>query len=383
MHLKLSELQRVVKKTVEEEKKYLSLKNELFRVLGPPVVVNGDRELVANAVNEQLDFLESTGRSIPREDFKLSVLLESVSISSPSLRKIVARLLPQKHVVKLLEDKTSSVRCAAAKRLPYSMIQETVRRFSKDDQLQTIAREKKLQEAGISKPKVEDEEFDLYGKKPMGDSAKTFAGPDLSDAWYERLANKLCKEYGTNLEGNWEEILATRFASSYYATSGIKLDRDKLLKAIYSCLKDREDKVIGEVSLKNIAYKLKETAVKEETVVFNVVEENNDSVSELLSKNLSSKAFLEAADKIFDIKKSIVPPGIKKYRLGESRIDTYIPVVGTLPIGVTFGQNVENAFDTYVSYWNKKQELSGEPYRLSWSPHPAQTNKVGFNVTLK
>jgi len=384
MHLKLEELQQVAKKTIKEEQKHASLREELFRVFGPPVMVSKNCERVAEAVNEQLDLSESIGREVQRGVVRTSVLVEASVSSSAVVRKVAARLLPSKMAARLLNDPSSSVRCAAAKRLPYGVVKEALKKFPKDDQLRSIVRQKKIHEAGLPKPKEVDEPFDMYGEEPLGDAVKTrVSDKDLPDTWYERLAHKLCSDYGGNLEGQWEETLATRVVASHYSTTGVKLDRDKLLKSIYDCIKEREDAVLGEGSLKSIAARLLRESYMDEPVIPVIDEVRNDPVADLLESNYSSAQYIDEAEKIFSVRKSTVPSGIKKYRLGEgSHVETLIPVNARIP-GGSMTPSVEQALDRYVDSWNKRQAISGEPYRLSWGPHASAIDMVGFNLQLK
>lgn len=384
MHLKLEELQRVAKKTIKEEQKHASIRDELFRVFGPPVMVSKNCERVAEAVNEQLDLSESSGRNVQRSVVKTSVLVEASLSSSAAVRKVAARLLPAKMAARLLNDPSSSVRCAAAKRLPFEALKESIKRFPNDDQLRAIFRQKKLNEAGLPKPKEVDEPFDMYGEEPLGDAVKTrVSDKDLPDTWYERLAHKLCSDYGGNLEGQWEETLATRVVASHYSTTGVKLDREKLLKCIYDCIEEREEAVLGEGSLKSIAARLLRESYMDESVMPIFDEVRNDPVADLLESNFSSAQYIDEAEKLFFVRKSTVPAGIKKYRIGEgTHIETLVPVNGKIP-GGSITPTVEQALDRYVDSWNKRQALSGEPYRLSWGPHASGIDMVGFNLQLK
>jgi len=382
MKLKLKELQNVAKTTMKEERAVNSLREEIVNLLGPSVNVLGNHNYFASFVNDHLDVLESTGRFPRQGAVKTTTLIEASGSKFEEIRKVAARLLPEKFITKFLNDSNSSVRCAAAKRLPYSMIRESVRFYTDDDQLRSIVRMKRIHEAGLPAPKVVDEPFDMNGD-PLGDSVKTHSLDDLPDSWYERLANKLCKEYGSNLEGQWEEILATRVATSNFATSSSNIDRDKLLKALYSCIKEREDLVLGEGSLKSIVRGLRKKEYLDEAVM-PIIEESIDPVKELLEASLSSSAYVERAEKLFSVKKSYIPAGIKKYRLGEGyNADTEVPMLGRLPNGSSITSTTEKALDVYVDSWNKQQTIKGEPYRLSWNPHPSSISMVGFNLELK
>lgn len=383
MQLRLKELQNLVKETKKEERTHCSLRSELYKVLGPSILVSEKSERIAEASNEQLDILEASGRFVDRSAAKLSVLIESSNSRSHQIRKIAARLLPEKFISKMIFDESSSVRCAAASRLPYGIAKEALKKYPDDDQLKTIVKSKRLQESGIATPRVQDEHFDLYGENPLGDLIRTQSPlKELPDTWYERLAQRLCKEYGTNIEGQWEEILASRVASSYYATSGIKLDKDKLLKSIYKYLEERDRLVVSEVSLKSIARKLREESLLNEVAALPDAE-SVDPIDVLTNENFSSAQYVENAEKIFDIKKSSIPSGIKKYRLGEGfNKTTLVPTKGFIPERILTSRT-ENALNKYVDSWNKIQNMTGEPYKLSWYPHPASSGSVGFKLELK
>lgn len=382
MQLKLEQLQRVVKKTIREEKVHGSLREEFFRVFGSPVMVSNDLDRVAAAVNEQIDIFEATGRGVPRASIKTSVLLEAMTSRSSEVRKTAARLLPERFAAKLLGDKSSSVRCAAARRMPLKLVKECYRRNPGDDELRIILRSKKLTEAGLPNPKPVDEPFDLHGDGPLGDAVKQPPGDELSDFWYEMLAKKICTQYGTNIEGQWEEAIATRTVASHYSTTGVMLDREKLLNAIYDCIEEREDIVVKEGSLKSIAARLLRESHMDDAVM-PILDEAIDPIDSLLSNSHSSRLYVETAEKFFSVRKSTVPAGVKKYRLGEGTWrETSVPVNGTVP-GGKITPKVEKALDNYVAHWNDMQARSGEPYKISWGMHPSGIDMVGFNLELK
>jgi len=383
MQLKLRELQTVAKTTIKEEKSLNNLRDEMFRVLGPAVTLTGSHRYLVKCFNEHLDLLEGTGRFPRQGSFKLSTLLEVANSVHPDVRKLVARLLPEKHVVKFLGDNDSVVRCAAAKRLPHSLVQESVRRYPGDDALRLIAKNKRLQEAGLPDPKPVTDPFDMNGEL-MGDAAKGPKEEEHTVEWYKRIAHKLCSDYGANLEGQWEEALATRFSAGYAAVSNAKIDRQKLLDAIYDCIEEREEAILGEGSLFSLANRLRRGSYLEEAVMPIIEEDVNDPISSLVENRLSSRDYVKKAENVFGIKKSTVPAGIKKYLIGEgNNKETQIPVLGRLPQGVTFNSRVETVLDKYVDSWNTQQRMAGEPYKLSWSPHPGAINLIGFNMELK
>lgn len=383
MQLKLEELQRVAKRTIREERRHNIIRDELCRVFGPAVVVSKHCEKVAEVVNEQLDVIDLVEGKCFYGEIKTSVLLEAAESSSAEVRKVAARLLPTKLARKLLEDTDSSVRCAVAKRLPYVQIKETAKSHPNDHQLKMILREKRISEAsGLPTPKIEDSPLDIYGE-PLGDAGKQDPGEEPSKWWYENLARKICKEYGGNIEGQWEETIATRIVSSNYATSGIKLDRDMLLQAIYDCIEEREDEVVKEGSLRSIAARLMREARMEDSVM-PIVEERNDLMADLLESSFSDADYVDSAEKLFSVRKSTIPAGIKKYRIGEGRItETMIPVKCRIPAGHQFNSTAEKALDRYVESWNSRQEINGEPYRISWENHPEDASTVSFRMELK
>lgn len=379
MHLRLRELQAVVKNEIKKEKSSNMLREELARVLGPSILVSKRAEDIYEAAHQQLDLLEATSRN--RIQFKTSVLVEASQMSSPAARRLAARLLPQKQSEFLAFDSNDSVRYEAAKRLSYSLLREAYKAHPTDQGLKSLVRERRLDESGIS-PEDYVDSLEMY-RRPMGDTAKTRVVSELDDHWYEHIANKICKQYGGNLEAHWEEIAATRYASSYYATSGIKVDRDKLLQSIKDCLEARSEDVVEEgMSLRQMAKILREGA-EDDIYVMPIIEETKDPVKDLLESNFGTSTYVSEAEALFSIRKSHLPNGIKKYRLGEGRTsEVKIPVLGEIP-GESIGPNEERALDRYVDSWNQVQSRSGEPYKLSWSPHPAGINLVGFNLELK
>jgi len=383
MHLKLRELQAVVKSEMKKDKTFSALREELFRALGPSVMVSHNYSKVFEAANEQLDYLEATGRSLSEGSIKTSLLIEAAASESRDVRRLAARLLPLKFAKALLGDASSSVRCAAARRLPHTIVAEAVKRYPGDETLRLIARDKRLQEAGLPNPKPITEPFDMYGEKPLGSAVKTqVSSDDLTDTQYDLWAHKLCQMYGGNLERQWEEIAATRHIASHYASTGVKLDRDKLLKKIYDCLDARDEKVVEEGSFRGIASRLLAESAGDEAFM-PVIEEVKDPVKDLVEANYSTSRYLAEAESLFCVRKSYLPPGIKKYRLGEGRADDVeVPMKATVP-GSYIGAREERALDLYVKHWNDQQSRRGEPFKLSWSQHPSGVNLVGFNLELK
>lgn len=379
MSLRFNRLQLVVKEEVKREKSQRMLRDELFRVLGAPIMVSESSEEVFRAANDRLDVLEATGR-FPRSDkFKHSILLEAASNGSAEVRKLAARLLPERHAKKFLNDSESTVRCAAAQHVSMSLLDEAHKRFPNDDQLTTVIKSRRLAEAGLPAPEVDDEPFDMYGEERL-EAAKQQPGDDLSKNWYKRLAADLCKKYGTNLEGQWEEIAATVHANAH-ASFGTKVDRDQLLQAIYDRLEEREEAVLDEGFLRRTASRLRSEELNESFMP--IIPEDVDAVTKLLESHGGSTQYIVNFESLFNVRKSTIPANIRKHRLDESQVGTTeTPVLADVP-GGSFTPVVEKALDSYVKHWNTRQAIVGEPYRLSWSPHPSDTSLVGFALELK
>ena len=379
MSLRFNRLQSVVKTEIKKDRSQRALRDELFRVLGAPIMVSESLEDVAYAANDRLDVLEATGRFPKSANFKHSILLEAASIGSIEVRKLAARLLPESHVNKFLSDPAAAVRCAAAQHATFSLLGEMARRYPNDDQLRAIIKERRLAEAGLPQPETSDEDFDMYGKDRLG-AAKQQPGDELSKNWYKHLALKLCKDYGNNLEGQWEEVAAT-VHSNAHASYGFKVDRDKLLQAIYDHLEKRDDEVLEEGFFRKVSARLRSSSLDESFMP--AIPENVDPITALVESHLSSSQYIADFEKMFRVRKSSLPPGIRKHRLEESQaVTTEIPVLANVP-GGTFTPTSERALDAYVSHWNSRQRVAGEPFKLSWSPHPADISLVGFALELK
>lgn len=383
--MRLEELQKVVKQALTEERAADAFRAEINRVLGPSVIAEGRIEQIAEAANDRIDVLERTGRAT-RLAFKPSVMVRWLDHNSPEVRKFATRIVPEKFLARMATDRSDVVRAAAAKRLPIGAVREMLKRFPKDDQVRVIYKERRIAEAGVKQPKTVDEPFDMYGEDRLGDAVKQDEGSELSELWYREKAMKFMADYGTNIEDNWEEVLAHRYVSSVKATEGVELDEKKLLKAIKEQIKEREDRALERDALKETLAWLKgqeESELMQESAM-PVIEDVDDPVRDLIESNLSPSTFISTANSLFGVKESVVPPGIRKYRLGELNArSATVPVVGRLPHGGTFRAIDEQALDMYCKHWNDRQQLQGEPLKLEWSTHPDSANKVSFNVVLR
>jgi hypothetical protein len=385
MRLRLEELQRVVKRAVDEERATESLRTEVNRVLGSAVIAEGRAEQVAEAANEKIDVLERTGRA-SRLSFKPSVMVRWLDHTDPGVRKFAARVVPEKFLAKMVNDRSHAVRATVARRVPIGAVSEMLKKFPSDDQVRLIYKQRKLAEAGLPKPKVDDEPFDMYGEERLGDAVKQDEGDELSEQWYRDRAFKFMQDYGGNIEDTWEEVTAHRYAASLKATSGVEIDEAKLLKAIKELIEEREERAMDRSSLKEtLAYLRRQEKlelIRESTIP--TLNFDVDPVLELVEGNLTPATYLDEAKVLFRIQESTIPPGIRKHRLGERNARwTSAPVIGKLPHGGSFRSIDEKALDMYCEAWNGRQMHEGEPLRLEWSTHPGEVGKVSFNVTLR
>lgn len=386
MRLRLEELQKVVKRALDEERAVEALRAEVNRVLGPAVIAEGKVEQVAEAANNRIDVLERTGRA-SRLSFKPSVMSRFLDHTHPEVRKFAARVVPEKFLGRMVNDNNHAVRAAVARRLPLRAVSEMLKKFPKDDEVRVIYRQKRIAEAGIKQPTVEPIAKDpVEDKERLGDSVKQDEGSELSELWYREKALRFLSDYGTNIEDNWEELLARRYAASVKATAGVEIDESKLLKAIKEVLKEREDRALERTALKETVAWLRSQEEREllQEAAMPVISEDVDEVRELLEGNLTPTTYLSQASQLFRIQEATIPAGIRKHRLGERNArQASAPVIGYLPHRGAFRAVDERALDQYCKHWNDRQELQGEPLKLEWSNHPEAINKISFNVVLR
>jgi len=373
MGLKLNELQKVVRNVVKKERNVDTLRGEIVKTLGPTIVVSRGLERMAESANERLDILEAMDR--PYQPIRPALLLKFIDSDSPDVRKLVARLLPESFLKVFMKDSDPAVRAVTARRLPGHLVSEMVRRFPKDDTLRDIARTKRLTEAGLPDPEIEDEEFDMYGMEPIGDVFGDIDYPDLTDAWYDTTALKILNTYGRNIEEQWEEATVHRYVDSV-ASMGIEVDRQKLLDAVYDHLEKRADAVLEESSLASIAARLRLDAAE----VMPIVSETIDPVQALLVNRHSFGEYIKKFEEVFSVKfTTSINPASKVMMESPTRVKH--PTSATTTVA-TIRSIDEQAIDAYVKAWNVKNHVKGETYyRLTWSP--ADDRLVNFHLELK
>ncbi len=385
MRLKLDTLQKVVKRAIDDEKQVALLRTEISRVLGPVVLIEGKIEDVVAEANDRIDVLERTGRAT-RLNFQSSVMTRFLDHTHPEVRKFAARVVPERYLSRMSGDRNSGVRAAVARRLPIGAVREMLKRFPGDDAIRNVYKQKRIAEAGLPAPKVQDEPFDMYGEERLGDAVKQDEGPELSETWYRDKAESFIQDYGKNIEAGWEELMTHRYASSVKATSGVELDEGKLLKAIKELMKEREERVLERDALKETLTWLRGSEKRSlmSEAAMPIISEETDPVRDLVESNLTPSGFIDEAHKLFRIREATMPASHRKYRLGESGAQsTLVPVIGRLPHREGFRAIDERALDTYCKHWNDRQQLNGEPLRLEWSTHPDEVGKVSFSAILR
>jgi hypothetical protein len=378
MQLKLAKLQKVVKKVINEERYFDALKDELTRALGPTVVTTHGLRIMAESANDRLDVILRTSRQ--PEAIKTAVLLKFINSEDPEARRLVARLLPETFVRKMLFDSDFSVRVAAASRLPSFYIKEAIKRNPGDDELMSVYRQKKLHEAGLPDPKLLAKPLDINGEEPLGDTAKYDEHPGMTDQWYDSLARDIIKMYGKNLEANWEENAVKNYVNGQ-AAQGIEVDRDKLIDAVYDLLSQREKNSIelseGR-SLSSIVRQLREEDMMSEAVM-PIIPESVDPIKELVKNAVSPVEYIKMFENLFNVNKSSVANPGRKQGINENVAKVIAPATAMFPSAIVRSID-EKAVDLYVRHWNSQRQLRNQPYRISWMP--TGKSNISFNLGI-
>lgn len=385
MQLKLRTLQRIVKSAFSEEKAVDALRLEVKRVLGPIMDTDVQLENLAEAINDRVNVLTRTGRS-NHLGFKPSSVVPFMESSNHEVRVMAANLLPSRFLDKMKNDPHSAVRAVVASRLDMPVVREMMRRFPKDDTIRNIYRQRNkiLKEEGIPKPKIVDEPFDMYGEERLGDAVKQSPGPELSDDWYESTAFKLLQDYDNNIERAWEERAVNNYVRAAKTTSRLEVDGEKLLKHVKDMLEDKDDRALerDELSESRIFDEMSSIineGIDESTATF---DESVDPVRVLIESGLSSTDYIDQLNKLFNIRESSLPSGIRKVRNGVNALvgEQKVPVKARLPHNNAPRALDEQALDLYVKHWTKRQKFEAEPMKLLWSQHPNSVNEISFNV---
>lgn len=408
----MSQLQSVVNKTKVEEAAVEGLREETKRVLGPIIDTNVKLHKLVTSINERLDVLDRTGRK--HDGFDNHVVAAFTNHKNENARKLAARLLPATQIKKFTADQSSIVRATVARRVPMNVVKEMMRSFPNDDELRLIYQRRKSE---AQKTLLENER--------LGDAGKTWEGPELSDAWYETKAKTLYDDY--NMSENWEEAV-TAFCIHSKATSGVDVDYEKLLDALLDIVEEKEDELMGEARAVEqpggtwTVFDDQErpqgdfdTAAEAEMYANEINDDDTDlyesvlmscsknlmrgalltesldpndgfevdKVTELVSEGSRGRMYIEKANKLFNVRESTIPRGIKKYVLGEGSRTMTFPSKAKLPHSHGIRPIDEKALDLYVEAWNATQSQEGEPYKLYWDADPCDVNYVGFSLSLR
>ena len=364
-----------LKKLVDEELANEQLRSEIKRTLGASVLVEGKIAIVARDACDRLEVLSRSGRPVPN-DFDVSSVSRASRHADPRVRELAARLGDCEVLRCLLSDKDDSVVHAAAHRADLKDVREALDRRPDDDQLRSIYEKSRLKE-------------DRDDREPMtvlsGERApavKQANVPELSDLWYDSKAALIVSELRHVVEPHVVRMSAHRFVSSTKATSGVEVDEAKLLKAIEKLVEEREDEILERDALRETIEWLERRELNE-SHVFQIKEDEIDPVRELVESGVPGKQFLDRAFELFSIEESQLPATFRKWRLEEKSTALAVPIVGRLPHAGSLREVDERALDEFVTRWTANQEMHGEPFKLSWSPHPLDESKISFNVILK
>lgn len=348
-----------LRKVVTEEKIVETLKRGIIRSLGPVVNYSPRLEDMVSEANDRIEVLERTGRS-PNFSIKPSILLKFSNHPSSEVRTFIARSLPSTMLERFMYDSSPQVRHAVAKRISLTKLKEMSHYYKNDDELHEIKKMRTLEADAIQVPAKD----------------KLQSGLPLSDEWYKTLADKAVNDYGTNLEGRWEESYVDSICNAAKATSRVELDDKKLYSAVKEKIKNDEEKAQAKEDMRSLAKMIKKENSSERALF--------SQISEILSSKTSSLDRINLCNSFFSIKKSILPPEIKRLRIKENRLSNcLIPIRGKIPEGYDFSYDMEVALDLYQESWNRLQAMSGEPVKIKWAHDPSSSKRVIFTWEIK
>jgi hypothetical protein len=354
MRLKLSDLQQVVKETLQEKKHSDAFCDEIKKVFGPSVIVGNTLGSLVEAANEHLDVLEYKGH-LDTVHFSDKVALGMVNHESADVRKFVARILPESVASSLLLDRNASVRIAAAKKSSAKMIKEALRKFPNDVALNDLFEEKKKDKVSALEAAASSKDEDM-----------------LSEEWYDGVARKLIQDYGRTLDTTWKTSAVKQYCSSVRASTRVNVDAVKLMQKMDSLLSTYDQARAKELGINESLQRL----ISESEIA-------EDPIDDIIGESLSPKEFIDRCNEVFNIRYATLPPGIMKYKIREGLSLNKIPVSCMLTHNSSPRRIDEIALDTFVDHWNDKQKMMGEPFKLSWDNHPESMNKITFKVELK
>lgn len=380
MSLKIEHLKETLQAAEAEARAWNKLKEELKAILGPTFDTTQRFKVIVEDANQRLDAFEKKDRFV---NGSISEDLIETFMGHPNynVRKLVARFaaVGSSTQKKFLHDSSPAVRFTSARTATVSMLSEATKLFPHDDNLQSVLRQKTLNENAIWKHNEYSFAMPAHDEKPSKAVKNPAAVSELSNAFYETLALKFLSDYGTNLEYTWEEVLVKRYCSSVRATSLVEIDAKKLYETIIKKINEKEQRALDlqRVSLREVAERLRESE-------FDGYDESPDAREELLNFAGSDREFMLKVESVYSMLNSNIPPGIKKYRLAEgNKGEVKIPMKASVPNGTSVSLVDEKVLDKYVETWNRVQSLQGEPLKLDWHHDAIDASKVSFSVVLK
>jgi hypothetical protein len=231
-----------------------------------------------------------------------------------------------------------------------------VRKFPSDEALVCVYKDRMNEGA--------DEPFDMYGEKRLGDAVKQADEQELTEAWYESLAQKLVNDYRHTTEASWVPVAVNNFVSSAKATAGVDVDAIKLLEAVYDVIDVIEQDAIARCS------PLKETrdALLNQIPQFVVEEADVDEVTHLVESLAGTSDYLSRAQQVLSVTMGPISLKLRRFMLSEGMdVPSRVPMSGHLSHGRGFRAIDERALDLYVESWNRRRSVEGSPLRLSWA----------------
>ena len=356
MQLRLSQLRRVAERTADRERADEMLKRELQRVFGPSFVAKGRTAQVARAANERLDVLEGTG-GFSRLGIGTTSLLRASEHHSAEVRRLAARLLPERFIRKFSCDFDANVRHAAAARLPVETLFEMARRDPSDSVIRGLIRQKHRGLIAEKKEADAPQEIDTEA--------------ELSDTYYESLAERLLQDHGRQLEFGWEIAAVRQLARSMRASSGIVIDEERLLSLLDELINERDDATLEapDRSLRE-AFARSDRRVRNSQDAIPLIGDDETDQARLIERaGSAAPTFMRDVELLFAIMESAAPAGLRRHLMREGVAGRIaVPSFGRTPGGATLRAVDERILDRYVKRWNERATGRGDLVRISWSP---------------
>ena len=360
MSLKFGQLKEVADGVIKRQKLLDAVTTEARDTFGPFISTCADLSRVCDEILNRSDLLEARGRPYAHH-FKTSTLKKLLESGVQPARLVAARFLPVDLTKDLATDRDPDIRYEACKRLPADVVKEASESYPADFGVKMLLEAKA--------PAHDSEHLHMYDKKRMGKAARPAIQPDFTDAFYHTHALKAVQDYGTNVEGQWEEVYVKRYCSSYTQTTGIEIDAGKLYKSVMAVLKKKDDDALTQGELKRLEklHRMRESAERV----------SGPSEGQAVA---SSSDFIKRVNESFRVRQAMMPAGLRKYTVSSG--DFMVPMKATAPGGV-LTYDIERTLDDYVSRWNATMQLVGESVQLSWTPDPVSAGGVCFNLVIK